>query len=356
MSQLHLNAFLSDVQSLNPGFRVETSSLKGLVQHLQTTVNHPVGMTEKQALKHCARFRAGRVSKYLPAIRRLVGVWGQKWRPYPQAPSGNMLAEIDIQRICFRGDSRPPSEIFPVGFTKRGTGMSATYRGGRVEPVPGKPNPVFDKIAGLKKAGDLLPASAVCVTPDMHVAALFPLPVITVLNNFKPTEVDTWIYMVYVASGSHTHGRQVLDALDGLDALQQVESHGIGNYSAKEVTEARIDEIMQNLYGREMATDQISPTSIWYGFRIRRNWNKTEKRTSWTEKGEKVVGYEGDYKEGGRYTVLEVQRNTAAVYPKIGSYVDVASSLAEDLSRGGKTFVLPTHKAGFAPSHVRALI
>ena len=231
MSQLHLAAFLNDVKGINPNFREPTSSLRGLIQYLRAAQAHPVKMTYPQAAQRCARFGGGRVDKYRPAIERLVGVWGDPWRPYPQAPRGNRLAEVDIRRICFRGDLRPPDEIFPQGFTRRDLdSTAATYRGGEVKESPGQTSAI-DRIIGLKKAGDLLPSSAVCVTPDMHVAALFPLPMITVLNNFKPTEVDTWVYMVHVATGSHTHGRQVLDAIAGLDALRAIGPEGVREYS-----------------------------------------------------------------------------------------------------------------------------
>jgi len=136
--------------------------------------------------------------------------------------------------------------------------------------------------------------------------------------------------------------------------LSELGSGGMGTVHAAEVTEARVNEILQNLYGREMATEQVAPPSIWYAFKIRRTWNKTMQRTSWTDQG-KIVGYEGDYKEGGTYTVLGVQANNAAVYPA-GSWSSVATALAESLRGGGKTFSMPTHTKGFAPSNIRTLL
>jgi len=103
-----------------------------------------------------------------------------------------------------------------------------------------------------------------------------------------------------------------------------------------------------------MAIEQIPPPSIWYAFKIRRSWRKTIQKTSYTFEGT-VVGHEGDYKEGGTYTILEVQANDAAVYPA-SSWSSVASTLANDLNRARKTFPMPTHREGFAPSNVRAIL
>lgn len=359
MSRIHLDGFLKDLQSINPKFRTLTSSLKGLVDHLTMTAATPQRMTKVEALRLCSSFRPERLAKYAPAIERLIGVWGQGGgRPYPASARGNLLNGADINRLCFRGDSRPPNEIFKIGFSKRDQSMEATYRGGTVtESLGSGPNPVLEPILGYKKAGDLDPASAVCVTPDLHVAALFPLPTITTLNNFKPTEVDTWIYMVYVASGYHTHGRQVLDAIAGLAELkelgQQVVQQNNKIIPANKVTEARVDEILQNLYGREMATDQINTKSIWYAFKISRNWTATTKKTSYTEQGT-IVGYEGDYKQGGSYSVLDSVENFDAIYPPGGNWSTVAADLSQNIKN--KTFAMPTHKSGFAPSSVRTLV
>lgn len=111
---------------------------------------------------------------------------------------------------------------------------------------------------------------------------------------------------------------------------------------------------MQNLYGHETATDNIVPTSIFYGFRIQRTWNNTTRRTTSTFEG-RVVGYEGDYKAGGFYKILEVRKNLTAIYPPNTNWESVASSLAEDIKNNLPTFLMPTYTAGFKPSNIRAL-
>lgn len=361
MSNLHLISFQQDVQGINSGFRASTSSLKGLIRHLVENTAYPVRMTMEEALRHCSSFRSARIDKYHPAIERLVGVWGDAWRPYPSTAHGNQLSEVEINRICFRGDLRPPDVIFKEGFLKRDENMAATYRSNAVEQTLGQvENPVLDPIEGFKKAGDLISASAVCVTPDLHVAALFPLPIQRELhNNLQPTDVETWIYMVHTHSGYHTHARQILDGLAGLAELRELEQQEVINPLSDEVipdhdvNEARVDVILQNLYGQEMAVDQVTPDSILFAFKVSRTWNATKRIRTWTNNVE-VIGYEGDYKEGGTYTVLDVVENFGAIYPSEASWSFVAAACSKEVR--GNTYVMPTHRSGFVPSTIQQLI
>ena len=368
MSRLFLDGFLNDVKGINPGFRTFTSSLRTLVNHLERTVDHPVPMTFDEAYRMGGgRVPSGRV-KYRPAIRRLVSVWGHgPGRPYPRsAPASTALHQVDVKAICFRGDFRGPDEVFASGFSPWGQQGVAVYRGGRVEEVPGQANPVLDPLTGMKKAGDLDPSSAVCVTPDMHVAALFPLPVqSSTRNSFDPCAEDTWVYMVFVESGYNTYARQVLDALDGLSELvefQRAEGAVVDPHTGQPVpraalNDARVANILQNLYGREMATDRIDPTRIWYGMRISRSWNVTKTIRTGTEDGVRV-GQEGDYKAGGTYRIVELRENFQAIYPPSpawGYAADACAQLLTEKVERGTTFPLPTSASGYQPSDIRLI-
>ncbi len=91
MSQQHLQAFLTDLRTINPKINIndtfgQRTSISGLITHLQATVHAPVAMTALEARQHCANQLAPGLAKYSPAIDRLVSVWGRgAHRPYPQA-------------------------------------------------------------------------------------------------------------------------------------------------------------------------------------------------------------------------------------------------------------------------------
>jgi SAM-dependent methyltransferase len=91
MSQQHLQAFLADLRTINPRINIndtfgKRTSLSGLLTHLQATVNAPAAMTALEARQHCANQFDPSLTKYSPAIERLVSVWGRgAHRHYPQA-------------------------------------------------------------------------------------------------------------------------------------------------------------------------------------------------------------------------------------------------------------------------------
>ncbi len=89
MSQQHLNGFLADIRSINPGINIDNrvgrrTSLEGLITHLRATVAAPISMTVLTARQHCADPADLRLAKYMPALERLVSVWGRgNHRVYP---------------------------------------------------------------------------------------------------------------------------------------------------------------------------------------------------------------------------------------------------------------------------------
>ena len=81
MSQQHLQGFLADIRTINPGININNffgtrTSLAGLITHLENTVLAPMPMTLFDARRHCANPLDQRLNKYIPAVQRLILVWG----------------------------------------------------------------------------------------------------------------------------------------------------------------------------------------------------------------------------------------------------------------------------------------
>ncbi|MEM8799353.1 MAG: hypothetical protein AAGF15_04660 [Pseudomonadota bacterium] len=351
MAQNHLNDFLNDIKVINPDFTRSRSSLKRLIEHLEKTVAAPQQMTANEAIGRCTNFRSSRLDKYKPAIDRLVSVWGKGGiRPYPKGTYGGTLVEVNINRLCFRGDDRPPSQIFGPGFQKRALGTKVKYKG--FKDVGGR-GQVVGPMAGITRPGDIDSKTAVCVTPDMNIAALFPLPA-----TGEIAAKETWLYMVYISSGYNTHGRQVLDAIKGLAALEDLENAGTTQAERADIYDQRAKDVMKLIYGRELAADAIPPTQIIGAFKIRRGWAKKKRgAVIRTDKvGEKLVNVYGppsaDFTGGGRYQLLEWQANEGADLPD-ASYQRVIDEFIAALKPGdpsGGTHPMPTPADGFVPS------
>ncbi len=318
MSRLHFSAFINDLKSINPRFNVRTSSLNGLITYLDRTVQHPsqFSLNEAQAvetaLKFCRNPADPKLNKYRPAIARLTKVWGKGPQAYPL---GSGLQKVDIKRLCFRGDSRPPETIFASGFTKRNEDEEATYREYTTHAVDPQ-NYVDHPMHGMSRAGDLRPSSAVCVSPSLNVATLFPLP-----DKPEENESPIFVYLVFLESGYNTNARQAVDFLHGISEIQSIVDSGKApkrvydkvamtnyvlevDYDIPEAQQARIRNIGQNLYGLEMAADAIDRRNVLAALEVKRSWKKVNPQNG-----------RADYKEGGTFTVLRVIRNPRARTP-----------------------------------------
>ena len=350
MSRALLDAFKNDIQSINPDYRESTSSLRNLIRFLSGNVGAPTRLSLDEAVAKCGNANDKRIAKYRPAIERLVSVWGvTPPRPYPRLTPGHSLQTIDINRICFRGDSRPPAQVFAEGFSRRNADGGVEYRGGEIGKVSSR-DPYRHPLKGTLKAGDITPATAVCVTPDMHVAALFPLPEPDMYGK------ETWIYMLLLTSGVNTNSRQVLDALYGLAQLEEFEKKEswdpakAGGTSALEAHGIRVSEIVQNLYGRELATESVAGPSIWYAFKISRTWNEAK---TWVSP-DGVPRGKGNYHKGGSYSVVEIHPNPNKQFPN-DEYRTAVGRFVSALSRNAGPFTMPTHDSGFHASNVKEL-
>jgi hypothetical protein len=131
MSQQHLAGFLADVGQANWFLRRErssflclswgtVSSLANLLTHLANTVNNPQPfLTVNAARQRCADPNDPRLTKYVPAIERLVAVWGRGNHAYPHAGAHNNF-KAHVQTVPL--NLRPPfTELWdfqadPIGF------------------------------------------------------------------------------------------------------------------------------------------------------------------------------------------------------------------------------------------------
>jgi hypothetical protein len=108
-------------------------------------------------------------------------------------------SESAVNRICFRGDLRPPSESYKHQFDEN-AGREPILTSAGFDARNQDATPVYRPKEGA--AGDADPESGVCVTPRFTVAPLFPI------QNFP----WTWIYVVYVEKAYNTKMRQVIDS------------------------------------------------------------------------------------------------------------------------------------------------
>jgi len=99
MSLAHFNAFGADVVAIKRGSRFyrptmnladrmgPETSIMGLIRHLQAVNMAGPPLTIAAAMSHLTNAADSRVAKYMPAIERLVRVWGTA-APYPAIPPG----------------------------------------------------------------------------------------------------------------------------------------------------------------------------------------------------------------------------------------------------------------------------
>jgi len=322
MSIVHYSAFIKDLKTINKRFKVASSSLRGLIEYLDKTKHSPSNFPDgnlgvKTALRYCNNPNAPKANKYKPAIKRLVQVWGKGHKAYPL---GERLQKVDIKRICFRGDGRPPEMIFGSGFTKRNEETKVSYVGDKVTKLPGDNNATISNIANFTKTGDIDSPTGVCVSPNFNAAALFPLPnqkidleYYDLVRELKPI---SYIYVLYLESGYNTNLRQAMDFLEGISQLQQLElTENAFDTNAKKITahKNRVRAIGQVLYGQEMAADAINKKHIFAAIKIQRTWKSITKKANPLNNTSKVVI---DFKEGGHFRVIDVIKNQNAKYPE----------------------------------------
>lgn len=150
-----------------------------------------------------------------------------------------------INRMCWRGDSRGPTDIFNFGFRRRDDTLEGYFNRldeweddpsqhtvneyGEVRKMPPS-NPLF-----RSDSRDIAPATAVCVAGSFKAAALFPL------KGDASTD-KIWVYAVQVENGFDTYQMQ-----------------------------ARIGA-KKTLFVQEACSHDIPPMHVLGVIRVRRNW------------------------------------------------------------------------------------
>lgn len=146
---------------------------------------------------------------------------------------GNEVQGADItrlKRLCWRGDSRTPREIFEFGLRRRDDTAKSYFRRQKLQRILQNPGNVFEQkfqgrhltpeIVQSRRMGndilaptaalfrtdqnDIAPATAVCVAKSFVAGCLFPL----VAEDGDKYD-KTWVYAVYLENGFNTFQMQV---------------------------------------------------------------------------------------------------------------------------------------------------
>jgi len=213
-----------------------------------------------------------------------------------------MPKDSEKTRICFRGDSRKPNEIFTKGFSSRKKG-----------PIKYREN--VDRAGDVAGAGDIHPDTAVCVSARISGASMFPLKF---AKGSCPEK--TFIYLVGIDTGdvTNTHKIQVLDGLEGID-----------NNSSSNTASVALDALWP-VFAHELAVKDIPANRIIAAVECARKWNGSE------------------WDDGGTYELLTVHENPAC---SIGDeYIDAALEFLKVELKNHKKSDMPDMSKGFAVS------
>ncbi|MBS0640617.1 MAG: hypothetical protein U1E70_10980 [Acetobacteraceae bacterium] len=148
-----------------------------------------------------------------------------------------------VNRVCFRGDNRSPTESFATNIWKADSILTKGFD---------NPTNIPTYRAQPGMVGDIA-HGGVCVTTRFSVAPLFPL---------GSNVVRTFIYAVWVESAWNTHARQVYDAqkilqdATGGNALLRFLTLGkFGNKNPVPQTQAK--DLLWALFGDEIVAEAI---------------------------------------------------------------------------------------------------
>ena len=184
----------------------------------------------------------------------------------PKLKGSSLGLDAPVNRICFRGDLRPPSEACRVE-NDFDAGRAAILGSDAMEAREPGTGPRYRPSAA--KVGDADPESGVCVTPRFAVAPLFPI------QNFP----WTWIYVVYVEKAYNTKMRQVLDSQSIVkDAQKGSLLTNVVRYASLGFVDNRpkvdlqeVTNIMWALYGDEPIVDRLPTRNIIAAIKCKRN-------------------------------------------------------------------------------------
>jgi hypothetical protein len=148
MSHQDYTAFLDDARGISSAFKPKTSSLWPLVKFLQDNEGRPVEMSYTDARNMIAPRDlgpGGRFLKYIPAVNRLVSVWGTR-KDYPTRERIERYAAAYPKARFWHGVKMggDMAAIYEAGLltSKSASEIGAADPGMR-EPIAGAKGPIF---------------------------------------------------------------------------------------------------------------------------------------------------------------------------------------------------------------------
>jgi len=173
--------------------------------------------------------------------------------------------EVEINRVCFRGDDRAPSsehyndhQKMLATFPQAQPGAGEIFKIGFQARKPNK-TPEYRSEKPTEKIGDIENDTAVCVSTDFFATPFFPLSF-----GGKVKAREGWTYAVYVERGYNTNMKQIFH---GMNIMKQKTKVGglWGIYQAvmggekPSITEKEAAEINWALFGQELAVASSIP-------------------------------------------------------------------------------------------------
>jgi hypothetical protein len=195
-------------------------------------------------------------------------------------------------KLYFRGDSRPPAEIFASGFEKQDQSSPIAFN--YYEP------PNSDIVL------DVVVESAVCISSRFQGAMIFPL-------RSSGTYMDShycYLVAVDIDAVTNTHLQQVSQALAQVGKLR--------------FRAADIEEMLSTAFVQEAAVDSIPPEQIIGAISFSRRFLGPR----------------------GTYTLGDYVKNPACTVPR--TFVEKAETfIASEVSRFGRDQQLPSSDGGY---------
>lgn len=139
-----------------------------------------------------------------------------------------------MKGVFYRSDTRDPQgtdQLFANGFSKRNSKYTA---------------PILRLVAGPKKAPDIIPESAVCVTRYFEAAPLFPV---------GDLKTDSWVYVLDLDTDTMTNTQQ-----SQWSYVQLVDQGGVAS-------------ALWPMFGQERAVDSIAAGDIVGAVYVSRKFN-----------------------------------------------------------------------------------
>jgi len=152
-----------------------------------------------------------------------------------------------VERICFRGDSRGPDEVY-----QDDVGTSGQIGDSGLHGKDPRLSPSYRQQDNLM-IGDA--ENGVCVSKLFQTAVRFPL---------LSGKSHTWIYAVWISRAYNTHRKQVMQGLDMLESTKTA-----ARYTGL-APDDHAKEVLWALFGEELVTDYIPAHHVIAGVRCQR--------------------------------------------------------------------------------------